>query len=80
MFPLYDWGGFCHNIYSTNSNAKHLHVDHVLLALSLLLWAGAYLNNVATEGPPQALLFRIVELIIGEVPGVLHFRLGHVLS
>lgn len=39
-----------------------------------------YLNDVATKGPPQALLFRIVELIIGEVPGILHFRLWHVLS
>lgn len=44
-----------------------------------ILWTAAYLNDVATECPSQALLFRIVELIIGEVPGVFHFRLGHVL-
>lgn len=58
----------------------HFKADYVLSALSLFLWATAYLNDVATERPPQALLFRIVELIIGEVPRVLHFRLGHVLS
>lgn len=39
-----------------------------------------YLNDVATEGPPETLLFRIVELIIGEVPGILDFRLRHILS
>lgn len=38
-----------------------------------------YLNNVATKSPPETLLFRIVELIIGEVPWVLYFRLGHIL-
>lgn len=39
-----------------------------------------YLNNVATKSPPETLLFGIVELIIGEVPWVLYFRLGHILS
>lgn len=61
-------------------NSKHHHVDRALSALSLFLWAAAYLNDVATERAPQTLLFGIVELIVGQVPGVLHFRLGHILS
>lgn len=50
------------------------------VALPPFLWVTAHLNDVSTEGAPQALLFRIVELIIGEVPGVFHFRLRHVLK
>lgn len=46
-----------------------------LLALSFKHLFMLYLNDVATKRSPQALLFRIVELIIGEVPGILHFRL-----
>lgn len=38
-----------------------------------------YLNDVATKRSPQALLFWIVELIIGKVPRILHFRLRHIL-
>lgn len=38
-----------------------------------------HLNDIATKGPPEALLLRIVELIVGEIPGVFHFRLGHIL-
>lgn len=63
-----------------NYNLKHPHVDHRMLASSFFLCATANLNDVATERAPQALLFGIVELIIGEIPGVLHLRLGHVLS
>ncbi len=70
MWP-HDLAGF----YSSN-DLDAIYVLH----LSLVLFASAYLNDVTTKGSPQALLFRIVELIIGEVPGVLDFRLGHVLS
>lgn len=39
-----------------------------------------YLNNVATKSPSETLLLWVVELIVGEVPWVFDFRLGHVLT
>lgn len=55
--------------YFTDSKSKQL--KHLFIV---------YLNNVATKSPPETLLFWIVELIIGEVPWVLYFRLGHILT
>lgn len=39
-----------------------------------------YLDDVASKGPSKSLLFRVVKLIIGEVPGILHLWLRHVLT
>lgn len=50
-----------------------------LLTPESLFSVAVYLNYVSTKGSPKALLLGIVKLIIGEVPGVLHLRLGHVL-
>lgn len=38
-----------------------------------------YLNDVASKGSSKSLLFGVVKLIIGEVPGILHLWLRHVL-
>lgn len=38
-----------------------------------------YLDDVASKGSSKSLLLRVVKLIIGEVPGILHLGLGHVL-
>lgn len=62
---LVSWLYFCF----TDSKPKQL--KHLFIV---------YLNNVATKSPPETLLFWIVELIIGEVPWVLYFRLGHILT
>ena len=76
---LYNLEGFCPNIYRLHLNSTHSHLDQILLVLSLHHIFSVYLNDVTTKCPPQALLLRVIELIIGEVPGILHFRLRHVL-
>lgn len=51
----------------------------LLVSISLKHLFTVHLNDIATKGPPETLLLRIVEFIVGEVPGVFHFRLGHIL-
>lgn len=54
----------------------HVCVSHWIYRF---LTAQAHLNDVTTKGSSQALLFGIVELIVGQVPGIFNLRLGHVL-
>lgn len=64
------------SFYFTDSKCKQF----IQKLVSLKHLFPVHLNNVATKSPPETLLFRIVELIIGEVPWVLYFRLGHILT
>jgi len=39
-----------------------------------------HLDDVSSKAAPQPLLFRVVELIVRQIPGIFNLRLGHILD
>lgn len=39
-----------------------------------------HLDDVSSKAAPEPLLFRVVELIVRQIPGIFNLRLGHILD